>query len=93
MAQRPGTRPYELPPAAPSTNHGKTKAAWTLIWLVTLGALIVGLGMIFSVLWVVILGVVVIIAGLVAGKVLQGMGMGQPADEPDAGRRDRDWYS
>jgi hypothetical protein len=57
-------------------NHGKTPAAWTAVTLVMLGFLIGSIAVVMASVWLFVAGVVVIIAGAVAGKVMQMMGLG-----------------
>lgn len=67
-----------LPPGSPPANHGKTPAAWTTLLLVTLGSLVAGLGLVLGSLALAVAGGVVVIGGLIVGKVMQAMGLGQP---------------
>lgn len=75
------------PPSAAPLNHGKTKAAWTTTWLIMIGGVVVSLGFIVPSTLLIIAGAAVIVVGLVAGRILQAMGLGQhyPGTEP---RRD-----
>ena len=66
-----------LPPGPPPSNHGKTSAAWVTTLVVSLGALVCALGMMLSTTPVTVLGVVAILAGLVVGRVMRAMGLGQ----------------
>jgi hypothetical protein len=77
MADGTKPRPDYLPPGSPPANHGRTPAAWTTILLVTLGALICALGLVFGSAPIAIAGAGVVVAGLVVGKVMQAMGLGQ----------------
>jgi uncharacterized membrane protein len=67
--------------AAPSPvghhdNHGQSLAAWTTVVVIMLGSLVMAIAVVFPSLAVFIVGAVVVVAGLVAGKVLSGMGFG-----------------
>lgn len=92
MAQRPSTEQYDLPPAAPFANHGKTTASWTLVWLVIIGLAAAAVGMILQTQWLLLAGVAVAVLGVILGLVLRGMGLGQPTTGDAAERRKRDWY-
>ncbi|WP_127129216.1 HGxxPAAW family protein [Georgenia sp. SYP-B2076] len=91
MPQSPEPQTYSLPSAAPYTNHGKTKAAWTLMWGICLGVLVVGLGLILQNNAVEIAGVVIVVVALVASQIMRGMGLGQPA-AASAPSKEPDWY-
>lgn len=85
-------RDYRLPAGSPAANHGKTVAAWTLLWLASLGAVAGALGIIFWQAWLVAVGVAFVVIGVVAAQVLRAMGLGQPVPEEAGGSRDADWY-
>lgn len=89
MPQMPQPQTYTLPPSPPFHNHGRTKAAWALVWGVSLGVLLGGLGLILEVSGLVIAGVAVTVLALLVSIVMRSMGLGQP-DSPE--REDRDWY-
>lgn len=78
MADSIEARPDHLPPGGPPANEGKTPAAWVTVGFVSLGGLILAVGMIFESVPAIVAGAVVIVASLVVGKVLQAMGFGQP---------------
>lgn len=92
MATRPVNQQYELPPASPFANHGKTTASWTLVWLVIIGLAIGAVGMILETQWLIFGGIGVMAIGVVAGLVMRGMGLGQPTTGEAAENRKRDWY-
>lgn len=71
------TEAVHLPPTAPPRNHGRTVAAWTTTWIVLVGAVVAGLAVAADLPWLAWAGAGVIVAGLVIGKVLQVMGLGQ----------------
>lgn len=71
--ERPARPPVHVPPA----NHGKTVAAWTLIWLVMVGAVATALGVVLDSVPLLAVGIGVIAVGLVAGWVLRLLGFGQ----------------
>jgi hypothetical protein len=89
MADGTKPRPDYLPPGTPPANHGRTPAAWTTILLVTLGSVVCALGFIFGSTPLAVAGGVVVVVGLVVGKVMQAMGLGQrrgPATTPPPSR-------
>jgi len=57
-------------------GHGHSVAAWTLVAVVTLGALVMALGVAMATTAVFVVGGVVAVAGVVLGKVLGSMGYG-----------------
>lgn len=67
---------------AHATHHGNSVAAWTLVILVMLGALLGSIGVSIPSIAFVVVGAVVVVIGLVAGKVLSlaGYGSVKPAD-------------
>lgn len=91
MAQTPQRQTYSLPPAAPFGNHGRTTAAWVLLWTVVAAFLLGGLGLMLEATWLVIVGVAALVVGVVASVVLRGMGLGQPTGS-EGDERARDWY-
>ncbi len=72
-----------LPPSAPPTNHGNTTAAWVTVLLVVLGGLVAAVAMVIPSVPVVWVGVGIVVAGLVAGRVLKMLGLGQPSSPAD----------
>lgn len=66
-----------LPERAPSANHGRTGAGWTLFVGGSVGALIAGVGFILLVLPVILAGVAVAVIGAVASGILRAAGFGQ----------------
>ncbi|MFC7406784.1 HGxxPAAW family protein [Georgenia alba] len=91
MAQIPQPETYTLPPTAPFDNHGRTKAAWVLVFGVSLGVLVGGLGMILARQELMIAGAAVTVLSLVVSAVMRAVGLGQ-ADARKA-RQTGDWYS
>lgn len=71
------TEAVHLPPTAPPRNHGRTVAAWTTTFIVLVGAVVAGVGVAVALPWLAWAGGGVIVAGVVVGKVLQVMGLGQ----------------
>ncbi|KGM10008.1 HGxxPAAW family protein [Cellulomonas carbonis] len=87
MAEKPldgSTEKVHLPVASPPRNHGHTTAAWVTVIVVMAGAVVCSLAVMFAMPWLFWTGVGVVVLGLVAGRVLKMLGMGQP--EPTSGR-------
>ena len=82
----PGLR---TPPTAAPLNHGKTRAAWTTTLLVVLGGTLVAVGMILEAVVLIAVGAAAILLGLVAGRVMQAMGLGQQYPGADPQRDER----
>lgn len=68
---------FDLPPGPPPANHGKTPAAWITILIIIVGGLIATVGMIFASTVFTVIGGVVLLLGLVVGRVMRAMGLGQ----------------
>ena len=73
-----------LPVASPPRNHGHTVAAWVLVALVLVGAVVAGLALMGDILWLFWTGRAVVVLGVVLGRVLKMLGFGQPGPDPDA---------
>ncbi|HLS49351.1 MAG TPA: HGxxPAAW family protein [Actinomycetaceae bacterium] len=84
---------YELPPAVPFANEGKTVAGWTLTWGVALGVLVFGIGMVMWEAWVLITGGAIVLVALIASQVLRAMGFGQRSRPRGKVDGDGDWYA
>jgi hypothetical protein len=69
---------FDLPPGPPPANHGKTSAAWITVLVIMVGGLIATIGMIFASIPLTIAGSAVLVLGLVVGRVMRAMGLGQP---------------
>lgn len=67
-----------LPVASPPANHGRTTAAWATVTIVVLGSLISSVAVAASLAWLFWVGLGVVVVGLVVGKVLRMLGLGQP---------------
>jgi hypothetical protein len=93
MVQTPEPHTYELPAAAPYSNHGRTKAAWVLMWGVCLGVLVAGVGLILADNMVALVGAAVVVVAIVLSVVMRGMGLGQPAARATEEPANKDWYS
>jgi hypothetical protein len=64
----------------PSDAHdGHSIAAWVCVGTVMLGALVMSVAVVAALVWVFVVGAVVVGVGMVLGKVLHGMGFGEPA--------------
>lgn len=66
-------------------HHGNTPAAWTGVVLILVGFTVGGLGLVVGSWLMFWIGVAIVPVGLVAGKVMQLMGLGA---EPLAAQRD-----
>ncbi|MDI3330961.1 MAG: HGxxPAAW family protein [Micrococcus sp.] len=64
------------PTHAEPLGHGNSPAAWTLVLLVLLGAVLVSIGMLGDLLFFTIAGIVAAVAGVIAGFVMGKAGMG-----------------
>ena len=64
------------PTHAEPLGHGNSPAAWTLVLLVLLGAVLVSIGMLADLMFFTITGIVAAAAGVVAGFVMGKAGMG-----------------
>jgi hypothetical protein len=62
--------------AAPHDDHGSTPAAWTAVTIIMVAFAVGGIGVLLALPWLFWVGVGLIIVGIVAGKVMQMMGMG-----------------
>lgn len=81
MGETSPDRPAEvahLPVASPPRNHGHTTAAWVTVVLVLIGATVSSLAVVAANVWLFWAGMAVVVVGLVAGRVLKMLGMGQP---------------
>jgi hypothetical protein len=59
-----------------SANHGNTPAAWTGVFIILVGFLVAGLGLVFG-NWVVFwIGVAFAPLGVIVGYVMSKMGLG-----------------
>ena len=77
-----------------SASHGNTPAAWTAVAVMFTGFLVSGIALPLSMPWLFFVGLVVVVLGVVVGKVMQMMGLGQTVsykddrspdyDEPDS---------
>lgn len=67
-----------LPSSPPATNHGHTTASWTLVILVLVGSLVAAAGVIVAEAVLFWAGMGIAVLGVVVGKVLQVLGLGQP---------------
>jgi hypothetical protein len=59
-------------------GHGHTPAAWTAVAIMIVGFTVGAIAVVTAVPWLVAAGVGIVVAGAVAGKVMQLMGLGQP---------------
>ena len=59
-----------------SASHGSTPAAWTAVGVMFVGFLISGIALPLSSVWMFFAGMAVVVLGVVVGKVMSMMGMG-----------------
>ncbi len=69
-------------------HHGHTPAAWTAVGVMFVGFLISGFALPLALPWLFFLGLAVVAVGVVVGKVMQMMGLGntvtyQDSNDPD----------
>lgn len=75
----PGER-AGLPPAPPPANHGNTRAAWVTVTVIMVGGLVAGLAVMASLPWLFWVGLGIAALGLVVGRVMRMLGLGQPSE-------------
>lgn len=78
MSQTPPVDRAHLPVAPPYRNHGHTWASWVTVILVIVGALLATFAVVTTTPALGWVGGVVVVVGLVAGRVMRMLGMGQP---------------
>lgn len=65
-------------------GHGSTPAAWTLVTILMIASVVGAIGIVsanYTLFWV---GVGLVVVGLIVGKVMQMMGLGQaPKQRPE----------
>ena len=76
-----------------SASHGNTPAAWTAVTIMFVGALVSAIALPVRSPVLFFVGFAVIAAGLVAGKVMQMMGMGSTVTYKDAHHPDYEHHS
>ena len=59
-----------------SAHHGNTPAAWTGVFLILVGFVVAGIGLVIDSMLVFWIGVVLAPVGVVVGKIMQKMGLG-----------------
>jgi hypothetical protein len=69
---------------AHADDHGSTPANWTANILIVLGFLVGTVGVVFGNRVLLVVGVALLPIGLIAGKLLSGMGYGK-SSSPDPG--------
>lgn len=70
-------------------NHGHSVAAWTLVSIALLGALVASIAVGTATRWLFFVGIAIVVVGCIVGKVLQAMGFGQKVYEDGASDPDR----
>lgn len=83
-SEEPALPSVQPPPGPPPGNHGRTVAAWVTVTLLTIGGIITAVAMMFGSLPVSIAGAVVMVLGLVVGRVMRAMGLGQRSPQTTA---------
>lgn len=78
QAPFPDLPPSEVPIGVANTNHGRTVAAWTLMLVVSVGAVVSAVGFVLPSMPVIWAGAGVAVIGVIASIVLRAMGLGQP---------------
>lgn len=79
-----------LPVASPPTNHGHTPAAWTTVVLVLIGSVIASFAVVLGLPWMFWTGLGVVVLGVVVGRIMKMLGLGQPVPKSrDDGRSRR----
>jgi nucleoside recognition membrane protein YjiH len=71
------TAPAERHADTDHEDHGHSIAAWSLVAIVLVGALISSVAVVIAKPWLFFVGLVVAVIGLIVGKVLQAMGFGR----------------
>ncbi len=66
-----------------SDNHGNTPAAWTAVTIMFVGFVVAGIALPVAQPWLFFVGIGLIVLGVVVGKVMQMMGMGQTVTYKD----------
>jgi hypothetical protein len=65
-------------------GHGSTPAAWTLVTILMIASVVGAIGIVsanYALFWV---GVGLVVVGLIVGKIMQMMGLGQaPKQRPE----------
>ena len=59
-----------------SAHHGNTPAAWTGVFLILVGFVVGGIGLVIDSMLIFWIGVVLAPVGVVVGKIMQKMGLG-----------------
>ena len=68
--------------SAAHADHGSTPAAWTAVTIIMVAFVVGGIGVLVSQAWLFWVGCALVLVGVVAGKVMQMMGMGaQPSTQ------------
>lgn len=67
----------EMVPDLPYNNHGNTVASWTMVIIMSLGAIVAAIGFDIANTPIFIVGAAVILIGIVAGIVMRSAGYGQ----------------
>lgn len=57
-------------------NHGQSVAAWTAVFVMMAGFLVMSISVVITMLWLFVAGAIVVLLGAAAGKVLSAMGFG-----------------
>jgi hypothetical protein len=68
--------------SAAHADHGSTPAAWTAVTIIMVAFVVGGIGVLVSQPWLFWVGCALALVGVVAGKVMQMMGMGAHPTTP-----------
>jgi hypothetical protein len=59
-----------------SAHHGNTPAAWTGVFVILVGFVVAGIGLVLENMLLFWIGVVLAPVGVIVGKIMQKMGLG-----------------
>lgn len=79
MSQSSGPGERAALPPAPPANHGNTRAAWVTVTVILVGALVAALAVMAALPWLFWVGLGIAVVGLVVGRVMRWLGLGQPS--------------
>lgn len=56
--------------------HGSSLAAWTLVFLVSVGSLVIAMGVVLWNIWIGVVGVAIAVLGVAVGRLMSLAGLG-----------------